>query len=58
MINFGVSVKNQMIGVLAKMTIYGILARVTVNVIRHVKLMNIQILEIALVQNWSISVKM
>ena len=58
MINFGVSVKNQMIGVLAKMIIYGILARVTVNVIRHVKLMNIQILEIALVQNWSISVKM
>ena len=40
-INVGVSVNNQMIGVLVKVIICGIPARVIVNVIRHVKLMNI-----------------
>ena len=40
-INVGGSVNNQMIGVLVKVIIYGIPARVIVNVIRHVKLMNI-----------------
>ena len=40
MMNVGLKVRNQMIGVLAKMTIYGIL-RMIVNAIRHVKLMNI-----------------
>ena len=40
MMNVGLKVRNQMIGVLVKMTIYGIL-RMIVNAIRHVKLMNI-----------------
>ena len=41
MMNVSVSVKNQMIGVLAKMIIYEILAHVVVRVIKHVKLTNI-----------------
>ena len=40
MMNVGLKLRNQMIGVLVKMTIYGIL-RMIVNAIRHVKLMNI-----------------
>ena len=44
--NKGVSVKNQVIGILAKMTVCGILVHVIVSVIRHVKLTNIQILKI------------
>ena len=40
MMNVGLKVRNQMIGVLVKMNIYGIL-RMIVNAIRHVKLMNI-----------------
>ena len=36
--NIGVSVKSQMIGVLAKMIICGILVRVMLRVINHVKL--------------------
>ena len=43
--NKGVSVKNQVIGILAKMTVCGILVHVIVSVIRHVKLTNIQILK-------------
>ena len=38
MINVGVSVKNQMIGVVVQMIKFGILVRVIVSVIRHVKL--------------------
>ena len=41
MMNVSMSVKNQMIGVLAKMIIYEILARVIVRVIKHVKWTNI-----------------
>ena len=39
--NNGVSVKNQLIGVLVKMVIYGVLARVIENVIKHAMLMHI-----------------
>ena len=39
--NVVVSVKNQMVGVLLKTVMYGILARGIVNVIKHVKLMNV-----------------
>ena len=46
MMNVGISVKNQMIEVLVKMIICGILARLIVNVIQHVKLVNIEILKI------------
>ena len=45
MINVGVSVKNQMIGVVVQMTKFGILVRVIVSAIRHVKLTVIQILK-------------
>ena len=38
MINVGVSVKNQMIGVVVQMTKFGILVRVIESAIRHVKL--------------------
>ena len=41
LMNVGVRVKNQMTGVLLKIIIYGILVCAIVNVIRHVKLMNI-----------------
>ena len=44
--NKGVSVKNQVTGILAKMTVCEILVHVIVSVIRHVKLTNIQILKI------------
>ena len=43
MINIGVRVKNQVIRVLIKIIICEILARVIVNVIRRLKLTNIQI---------------
>ena len=39
--NVVVSVKNQMVGVFLKTVMYGILARGIVNVIKHVKLMNV-----------------
>ena len=51
MLTASISVKNYMIGVLAKMVISGILAHVIVNVIKYVKLTNIEILEIALVKH-------
>ena len=41
MMNVGVSVNNYMIGVLVKIIICGIIVYVIVNVIKHVKLMNI-----------------
>ena len=46
--NVGVSIKNQMIVVLAKMIKCRFLACVIVNVRKHVKLINIQVLKIAL----------
>ena len=46
MMNVGISVKNQIIEVLVKMIICGILTRLIVNVIQHVKLVNIEILKI------------
>ena len=39
--NVGVSVNNEIIGVLLKMIICGILARVICKLIKHLKLMNI-----------------
>ena len=47
MMNVSVSVKNYMIGVFVKSAICGFLACVIVSVIRHVKLMTIQILKVA-----------
>ena len=44
------SVKNQITVVLANLIIRGILTRLIVNAIKHVKLMNIAVLEIALVK--------
>ena len=44
--NVRVRVKNQMIGVFTKEIICGILVRAIVTVIKHVKLMNIQILKV------------
>ena len=41
MMNFFVSVKNYMIGFLAKIIICGILVHVTASAIRHIKLTNI-----------------
>ena len=49
--NATVSVKNQMIWVFVKSVACGILARVIVNVIKHVKLINIQMLKIVHVKN-------
>ena len=46
MMNVVVIVKNQMIGVLAKMIICGTLVRVLVNVMMHIKLTNIYILKL------------
>ena len=40
--NVGMSVKNQMIGIIVKMIIRGILARAIVNIVREVELVNIQ----------------
>ena len=42
--NVGMSLKHQMNGVLVKINIGGILVRVIVSVIKHIKLINIQIL--------------
>ena len=41
MMNVGVIVKNKITEVLAKKAIYGLLMNVIVNVIKHVKLVNI-----------------
>ena len=41
MINVGVSVKNQIVGVLVRMIICGIRVKVIVNLRKHVKLTNI-----------------
>ena len=41
MMNFGVSVKNETIGVLVKIIICGILARLIASVTMHVKLMSL-----------------
>ena len=49
--NVGVSEKNQMIGVLAKMITCGILVHKIASKIRHVKLTNIQILKIVQAKN-------
>ena len=45
MIKFGVSVKNSMIGVFVNMNIYEIIARMIVNLIIHMKLLNVYILK-------------
>ena len=49
MMNVGVSVKNEMIGILAKMC--RILVHVITSVIRHVKLINIKTLKIIHAKN-------
>ena len=45
MIKFGVSAKNSMIGVFVNMNIYEIIARMIVNLIIHMKLLNVYILK-------------
>ena len=50
-INVCVIVKKYIIGIIVEMTICGILTSEAMNVIKHVKLMNIMILKIALVKN-------
>ena len=49
--NVGVSVKNDMIGVLAKMIVCEILVHVIVSAIRHVKLINNKLLQIFYAKN-------
>ena len=51
MMNVGVSVKNEMIGILAKIIICRILVHVITSVIRHVKLINIKSLKIIHAKN-------
>ena len=51
MMDAGVSVKNQMIGVFVKVVIYGIPASVITSVIRYVKLTSTQILKIVHAKN-------
>ena len=51
MMNVGVSVKNEMIGILAKIIISRILVHVITSVIRHVKLINIKTLKIIHAKN-------
>ena len=46
------SVKNQMFGILAKVIVCGILVHVIVLVIKHIKSMNIEILNIARAKNF------
>ena len=47
----GVSVNNQMIGVLVKKVICGTLVRVIVSVRKHINLMNNQVLKMVLAKN-------
>ena len=51
MMNVGVSVNNQMIGVFVKSVVCGILAHVIESVIKHVKLINICMLKIVYAKN-------